>query len=134
MNRQLAASLLLVCAVASSLWWVYTLHQSRSLFLQLEQLSTQHDEAMAEWSRLQIEQATFADASRVEQIARDRLNMIVPEKLALSTLVSLLSVVPISNSFNVAPPDVGSNNVPFTSIFAAPRNDRVKRTNRSFPL
>jgi cell division protein FtsL len=83
MNRQLTASLLLVCAVASSLWWVYTLHQSRSLFLQLEQLSTQHDEAMAEWSRLQIEQATFADASRVEQIARDRLNMIVPEKLEI---------------------------------------------------
>ena len=81
MNRPLIASLLLVCVVASALGWIYTLHESRSLFLQLEELSKQHDEAMAEWSRLQIEQATFADASRVEQIARDSLNMTMPEHL-----------------------------------------------------
>ncbi len=83
MNRQLAASLLLTCVVASALWWIYTVHESRSLFLQLEQLSGQHDEAMAEWSRLQIEQATFADASRVEQIARDSLNMTMPDQLEI---------------------------------------------------
>ena len=81
MNRHLIAGLLLVCVVASALGWIYTLHESRSLFLQLEVLSKQHDEAMAEWSRLQIEQATFADASRVEQIARDSLNMTMPEQL-----------------------------------------------------
>jgi len=81
MSRHLIASLLLVCVVASALAWIYTLHESRSLFLQLEELSEQHDEAMAEWSRLQIEQATFADASRVEQIARDSLNMTMPEQL-----------------------------------------------------
>ena len=83
MSRPLAASLLLVCVVASALWWIYTLHESRTLFLQLEQLSAQHDEAMAEWSRLQIEQATFADASRVEQIAREKLNMTIPEQLEI---------------------------------------------------
>jgi cell division protein FtsL len=83
MSRPLAASLLLVCVVASALWWIYTLHESRTLFLQLEQLSAQHDEAMAEWSRLQIEQATFADASRVEQIARENLNMTIPEQLEI---------------------------------------------------
>ncbi len=83
MSRPLAACLLLVCVVASALWWIYTLHESRTLFLQLEQLSAQHDEAMAEWSRLQIEQATFADASRVEQIARESLNMTIPEQLEI---------------------------------------------------
>jgi cell division protein FtsL len=83
MNRPLAATLLLICVVVSALWWIYTVHESRSLFLQLEQLSEQHDEAMAEWSRLQIEQATFADASRVEQIARERLNMTMPEQLEI---------------------------------------------------
>ena len=69
--------------VASALWWIYTLHESRSLFLQLEQLSEQRDEAMAEWSRLQIEQATFADASRVERIARERLDMTSPKQLEI---------------------------------------------------
>ena len=83
MNRPLAATLLLAGLVASSLWWIYTLHESRSLFLQLEQLSKQRDEAMAEWSRLQIEQATFADASRVERIARERLDMTSPEQLEI---------------------------------------------------
>ena len=83
MNRPLAATLLLAGLVASSLWWIYTLHESRSLFLQLEQLSKQRDEAMAEWSRLQIEQATFADASRVEQIARERLDMTSPKQLEI---------------------------------------------------
>ena len=83
MNRPLIAILLLAGVVVSALWWIYTIHDSRSLFLQLEQLSSQRDEAMAEWSRLQIEQATFADASRVEQIARERLGMTMPEQLEI---------------------------------------------------
>jgi cell division protein FtsL len=83
MNRTLTSTLLLAGVVASALWWIYTLHESRSLFLQLEQLSEQRDEAMAEWSRLQIEQATFADASRVERIARERLDMTSPEQLEI---------------------------------------------------
>ena len=83
MNRTITTTLLLAGVVASALWWIYTLHESRSLFLQLEQLSEQRDEAMAEWSRLQIEQATFADASRVERIARERLDMTSPKQLEI---------------------------------------------------
>ena len=83
MNRTITTTLLLAGVVASALWWIYTLHESRSLFLQLEQLSEQRDEAMAEWSRLQIEQATFADASQVERIARERLDMTSPKQLEI---------------------------------------------------
>ena len=32
-----------------------------------------------DWGRLQIEQSTWASPGRVEQVARDRLNMSVPD-------------------------------------------------------
>jgi len=43
-------------------------------------LEVERDAAMAEWSRLQIEQAYLADAGRVESEARERLGMREPEK------------------------------------------------------
>jgi len=46
----------------------------------LGELENLRDEMIAEWSRLQLEQAWLADAGQVESTAREKLGMSIPEK------------------------------------------------------
>ena len=66
--------------ILSALGVVYTRHESRQLAVQLDELENQRDAVIAEWSRLQLEQAWLADAGQVETKARDHLGMEVPER------------------------------------------------------
>lgn len=70
---------LLACTVASALGVVYMRHRHRELFVQLSRLERERDELNIEFGRLQLEQATWAEANRVDQIARERLGMKFPE-------------------------------------------------------
>ncbi len=79
-SRILILIILLVADIGSALGVVYARHQSRGLAVQLGALESRRDEAMAEWSRLQLEQAWRADAGNIEKNARDRLGMAQPEK------------------------------------------------------
>lgn len=72
--------IVLVANVASALGVVYARHNSRHLAVQLGGLERIRDEGMAEWSRLQLEQAWLADAGQVESKARRELRMISPEQ------------------------------------------------------
>ena len=67
-----------VCA-ASALALVYTKHESRKLFVELEELTTERDELNIEWGQLQIEQSTWATHGRIEQVASDELSLARPE-------------------------------------------------------
>lgn len=81
MNLRLILTLLLLTLVTiSSLGVVYTRHQSRTLAVELGELENARDETIAEWSRLQLEQAWLADASHVERKARTELGMDQPEE------------------------------------------------------
>lgn len=80
MNSKLILALfLLIANVASALGVVYVRHESRRLAVSLSELRGVRDDAMAEWSRLQLEQAYLADASQVEKKARAELGMKDPE-------------------------------------------------------
>lgn len=79
-GSRFTAVVLLLATIASGMMLVYSRHQARTLFQQLEALSTQHDEQQIEWGRLQLEQATWSENSRIEQIARDRLGLDFPEQ------------------------------------------------------
>ena len=82
MNSQiLILFLVLIAVVSSALGVVYTRHQSRGLAVELGALEFQRDEGLAEWSRLQLEQAYLADASQVERKARAELGMKDPENI-----------------------------------------------------
>lgn len=70
----------LVLVIGSALGVVYTRHESRRAAVELGLLEDQRDEFIAEWSRLQLEQAWLADASHVESKAREHLGMEIPEK------------------------------------------------------
>lgn len=69
---------LALCVFASALGVVTTKHQSRQLFVDLETLKAERDELDSEWGKLTLEQATWATPTRVERIARDRLDMALP--------------------------------------------------------
>ncbi len=79
MNARLILTLILMALVTSSaLGVVYTRHESRRLAVELGELENLRDETIAEWSRLQLEQAWLADASHVESKARSQLGMDQP--------------------------------------------------------
>ncbi len=76
--------LVLVCVFAvvcvlSGLALVYTKHESRKLFVELEQLTHERDELNIEWGQLQIEQSTWAQHARIEQVATEDLSLVRPE-------------------------------------------------------
>lgn len=79
MNVRLIVILIVLALVTgSALGVVYTRHESRSLAVELAALEDGRDEAIAEWSRLQLEQAWLADAGHVESKARAELDMDQP--------------------------------------------------------
>ena len=81
--RLLILIIVLIANVGSSLGVVYARHQSRHLAVQLGTLEKLHDNAVAEWSRLQLEQAWLADASQIERKARELLEMKRPESMRI---------------------------------------------------
>jgi len=68
----------IVC-VTSAMALIYTKHESRRLFVELESLTEQRDELNIEWGQLQIEQSTWATHARIEQVATDDLELMRPE-------------------------------------------------------
>ena len=73
---------LLAAAVASAVGVVYARHESRRLFVELSALEAARDELNIDFGRLQLEQATWADANRIEKIARGDLGMDFPAPTA----------------------------------------------------
>jgi cell division protein FtsL len=67
-----------VVCVLSAIALIYTKHESRKLFVQLEALTHQRDELNIEWGQLQIEQSTWATHARIEQVATDDLSLVRP--------------------------------------------------------
>ena len=70
---------LLACTIASAIGVVFMRHRHRQLFVELSRLEHARDELNIEFGRLQLEQATLAQATRVDQEARGRLGMKFPE-------------------------------------------------------
>ena len=67
-----------VVCVLSALALVYTKHESRKLFVELESLTHERDDLNIEWGQLQIEQSTWATHARIEQVATDDLSLVRP--------------------------------------------------------
>jgi cell division protein FtsL len=74
----LAVGVLLLAVVASGIAVVWARHRDRAAFVQLSKLQSQRDTLNVEFGRLELEQATWASPSRIEQIARGQLGMISP--------------------------------------------------------
>jgi len=75
----------IVCVI-SAVAIVYTKHESRKLFVGLEQLTIDRDELNIEWGQLQIEQSTWATHARIEQVATDELSLARPNTGELNVI------------------------------------------------
>ena len=74
-------AILVCCAFAvlvSGIGVVYSKYSSRKYFVELQSLRAEREAVEVEWGRLQLEQSTWAAHSRVERIARNRLDMHIP--------------------------------------------------------
>ena len=76
--RLISVGVLLVAVLGSALGVVFSTHQSRKLFTELQTVQAQCDKLDIEWGRLQLEQSTWATHGRVEKLARERLDMRLP--------------------------------------------------------
>ncbi len=73
--RYVLLGMMVAAVVGSAVALVYARHEARQKFFAIERLNAERDELNIEWGQLQLEQSTWADANRVEQIATRELNM-----------------------------------------------------------
>lgn len=74
----LIVSLIFIAVLSSAIMLVYSKHQSRKMFVELQALKGQVDELNTEWGQLQLEQSAWSGHGRIEQVARERLSMVMP--------------------------------------------------------
>jgi len=86
MMRGAVVCLLFAAAFASALQIVIHRHDSRKLFVQLQELRKEQDDLDRQWGQLLLEQATWGTHGRVEEIARDQLDMLVPPLTSVENL------------------------------------------------
>lgn len=73
--RLLIVVAMLATVICTALGVVYNRDETRRTAVALGDLENRRDELIAEWSRLQLEQAWLADAGQVESKAREHLGM-----------------------------------------------------------
>lgn len=78
MFRVIVMLVLVAAAIVSAIGVVYARHEGRRNFIELNRLGNERDNLNFEFGRLQLEQATWAENNRIEQIARGRLGMLTP--------------------------------------------------------
>ena len=78
MSARLLLAVLIIANVATALLVVRDRHEHRQAFMALTKLERARDELNIEFGRLQLEQATWAESNRVDQVARSRLGMVFP--------------------------------------------------------
>ena len=79
MSARLLVAILIAANVLSAIGVVFARHEHRQLFIALTGLEKARDEINIEFGRLQLEQATWAESNRIDQVARERLGMKFPE-------------------------------------------------------
>jgi cell division protein FtsL len=80
--RKLGAAivaLLLAAVVTSAIGVIYARQQNRILFGELTRHTHEQDDLNTEFGRLELEQATWAEPNRIEQVARGQLGMLAPD-------------------------------------------------------
>ena len=79
--------LLVLTVLVSAVSVVKTQHVSRKVFMEIEQLKKERDLLNEEWSRLQLEQSTWALDERVERMVKEEMGMHLPDNDSLVFLV-----------------------------------------------
>ncbi len=75
---RIVLAVLVIATVISAIGVVHARHQHRELYVQMTRLERARDELNIEFGRLQLEQATWAESNRIDQVARNKLGMKFP--------------------------------------------------------
>ena len=86
--RAFLLAVLALAAVATAVGVVHARQQHRLAYIELNRLHAERDELNIEFSRLQLEQATWSEPNRIEQVATERLGMQFPEAADVVVLKS----------------------------------------------
>lgn len=82
-EKSIACALLIALVVASALAVIYSTYKSRQLFSALQREYRHEIELEEQWGRLLLEQSTWASPVRIEEVAKKKLAMKVPDPSAI---------------------------------------------------
>ena len=68
-----------ISVLVTAIGVVYSKHETRRLFVTLQNLENERDGMNFDWGRLQLEQSTWGTHSRVATTADKKLDMVVPD-------------------------------------------------------
>ena len=77
-SQILLVGVLASAVLGSGLGVVHIQHTNRQLFIELQKLQKERDHLEIEWELLRLEQSTLVTDAAVENVARTRLNMLIP--------------------------------------------------------
>jgi cell division protein FtsL len=77
--RGAVTTVLFLALIGTAIGVVQVRHDGRQRYIELRSLIAERDELNVEYGRLQLEQATWAEMSRVERIAREELGLVRPD-------------------------------------------------------
>ena len=80
MNPTMKAAMIVLWAslFVSALAVVWSRHETRTLFVEMQSLHADRDALEIEWGQLKLEQSAWSTHGRVEQTARGSLRMVIP--------------------------------------------------------
>lgn len=78
MSNRIGLTVLWIALLGAAIAVVWSKHEARSLFIELQRLNAERDRLDIEWGQLKLEQSAFSMHGRVEQAARVNLQMVVP--------------------------------------------------------
>ena len=78
LKKQFLVVSLLTAILFSALAIIYVQDVNRRLVGQLETLQNTYENSQMQWSQLLLEESAWSSQARVEKIARNQLNMVVP--------------------------------------------------------
>ena len=78
LTSRMTMAVLWIALLGAAIAVVWSKHEARSLFIELQGLTAERDALDIEWGQLKLEQSAWAMHGRVEQTARVSLEMVVP--------------------------------------------------------
>ena len=94
--EQLSVAVMVMLLLASSVGVFYSSHETRQMYRSLQVLQQDQDDLDDEYEKLLLEQSAWANYTRVDQLAREKLNMSAP---ASRNLYVIRESVPLPAGF-----------------------------------
>jgi len=79
-KNTIALAGLTLLLIVSALTVIYSKYQTRLLLGEIQNVEKKLDHYEIEWGRLQLELTMLTEENRIEEIARNHLKMVMPER------------------------------------------------------